>query len=477
MTLVPKQSGGWIPWLSAGAAGFVLGALLFPGGDHRPEPDPATAGSASSGPATPSPASLDLVQWLESDATAFDGPETRTGDMVPSGLVHTSGAMGSRSAHSSPVYIVPEGLARRIETILEPEIRRALREGQIPSLTIALVHADTVLWAAGYGTANRATGTRATPETVYALASTFKTLVGATLLQLQEIGALRLDDPVAAYLPAGMQIQGEDPSRPVTFLHLLTHTSGLPAGFTPVPFFDPALPMPLERYLAGALRIEGRTGGQVRYSNPGYALLGYLVEQITGVPFEERIRTGILSPLGLRDVALHPTPSMTERLAIPYQPAPDGSGLRPVEWIRFAEWPAGAAFGTVLDQAVWLGTVLNGGAWRGVRVLSPESMALALDRPFPQFTGALGGGWGDARNGSATGYGLTWWITEHEEERYLAHSGSLRGFTAFLHGNVDRRIGVALLTNGDRAHPHLVRISFLATDLLRDWLSEPASDI
>lgn len=448
--------------------GFALAAFLFWGMGF-----PAPAHDRGRPHSVPTGATLDVeapeyALPQDSDANHLDAVDRGAADLAAADL----GANFSPAAttRSERVALTPPELLRLIETRLEPEIERARTEGAIPSLAIALVRADTVMWASAYGAANRNAGARASPETVYALASTFKTFVGATVLQLETDGKLRLDDPVRQYLPASMSIRGEDPQNPVTFLHLLTHTSGLPSGFTPLPFFDAALPPSLSTHLAGVLRIEGGTGAQVRYSNPGYALLGFLVEQITGEPFEARVRRQLWTPLGLRDTAFHPTPEMAERLAVPYQPAPDGSGLRPVAWIRFAEWPAGAAFGTVLDQATWLGTILNGGSWQGARVLPEASVLRAFERPFPSFQGPLGGGWGNENRGSQTGYGLGWWVTQQGGARYIGHSGSLRGFTAFLHGNVDARVGVALLTNGDRAHPHLVRLSFLATELLTEWI-------
>ena len=78
----------------------------------------------------------------------------------------------------------------------------------------------------------------------------------------------------------------------------------------------------------------------------------------------------------------------------------------------------------------------------------------------------MGGGWGY----EAPGYGLTWWTTTRGDDRYFAHSGSVPGYTAFVMGNRGRGHGVVLLTNGNRAHPHLVRLSNLAMDLMSEEL-------
>jgi hypothetical protein len=88
---------------------------------------------------------------------------------------------------------------------------------------------------------------------------------------------------------------------------------------------------------------------------------------------------------------------------------------------------------------------------------------------FPEFAGdAMAGGWGYEN----PGYGLTWWTTIRDGERFFAHSGSVSGYTAFVMGNRTRGFGVALLTNGNRAHPHLVRISNMVLDLLAEEMGE-----
>ncbi len=344
---------------------------------------------------------------------------------------------------------------------LEPEIRRAMVEGRIPSLTIALTVGEEIVWMNGYGESNLRARTPATPETVYIIASTFKTMGATALLQLMDEGHFELDDPVRDHL-RGLPIPGEDPARPITFRHLLTHTSGLPTIFSGVPVWADTVPLALDDYLSRRLRIEGPPGERVRYSNMGYTLIARLVEDITGEDFRDVVRERIFAPLGMESTDFAPTPAMEELLAVPYQPHPETGAQVPAARVRFAEWPAGGVWGTVENQARWLIASLNGGSFRGHRILRPETAELMQTRQYDRFTGPMTGGWG----GPDTGYGLAWWTTTRNGERYIAHSGSVRGYTAFIHGNRDRRLGVAILTNGQRAHPHLVRLSFLATDLM-----------
>lgn len=375
-------------------------------------------------------------------------------------------------ATPSPASAQGSEAVRAVVAELEPEIRRAMVEGRIPSVTVALTAGGEIVWSGGYGETNLRTRTPATPESVYIIASTLKTMVATVMMQLVEEGHFGLDDPVEPHLggitlPAveGREGGGGGGSSPMTLRHLLTHRSGLAGGFSSVPVWADTVPRPLDRFVREGLRRVSLPGEEVRYSNPGFALMAHMVEVATGNDFRDEVRRRIWEPLGMTTTAFAPTPRMEEVLAVPYRPAggsPDGP-QEPVARTRFAEWPAGGAWGTVHDQARWLTAALNGGRAGEVELLPREVMEAMQTRQFDNHTGPMAGGWG----GDGAGYGLGWWTATQEGERYIAHSGSVGGYTAFLHGMPDRGLGVAILTNGQRAHPHLVRLSYLATDLMQ----------
>lgn len=348
----------------------------------------------------------------------------------------------------------------RVLAELEPVIRQAMVEGRIPSLTAALVAGDSVVWVGAYGQANLWARTPAVPSTVYLIGSTFKAMATVALLQQMEAGKFALDDPVSRYLD-GLTIRNERPEQPVTFRHLLTHTSGLPVAFGPHTVWGDTGPLPLRTYLEQELAVVSPPMDSVRYSNLAYSLVAHLVERFSGRPFKEYIRERIWRPLGMTSTEFNPTPSMDERMSVPYDS--DSAG-RPVPAVRLKAnaWPAGIVYGTIRDQANWLIMNLNGGVFRGQRFLSEETVRAMHTRQHDRFTGPMAGGWGN----ETSGYGLTWWTMTRNGDRYLAHSGSVPGYTAFVHGNVTRRLGVVLLSNGNRAHSHLVRISLAATDLM-----------
>jgi CubicO group peptidase (beta-lactamase class C family) len=289
------------------------------------------------------------------------------------------------------------------------------------------------------------------------------------LLQLMEKGKFKLDDPVGKYLD--FKIQGEDPKNPVTFRHLFTHTSGLTGDFGAIPLWNNDATITLDAYVRTVLKVGHPPMTKVEYSNPAFTLIGYLVEKLSGVPYKQYITENIFKPLEMTNTAFDPTPQMDERMAVPYVVDEKTGQHRPATRIRAAVYPAGITYGTIRDQSNWLIANLNGGVFMGNRIISEATLDQMMTRQFDQFKGRIEGIWGD----ETTGFGLTWWAQERDGERYFAHSGSLSGYTAFLLGNRDRKLGFAILTNGHRAHQHLFKLADRSMELMKKYSVSPAA--
>src|SRR5262244_3809331 len=352
----------------------------------------------------------------------------------------------------------------RVVAELEPEIQRTLLEGKIPSAAIALIAGDRVIWTGAYGHSNLWARTPATTSTVYLIGSTFKAMSTVALLQQMEQGKFKLDDRVNDYLTE-FKIQNEDPQHPVTFRHLLTHTSGLPGDFGPVPVWSLDAPPSLEAYLSKSLKVAKPPMTAEVYSNMAYTLIGYLVQKFSGVPYKQYIQEQIFTPLEMNSTWFEPRGDMEERLSIPYLVDEKTGSQLAATRLKAAVWPAGLVYGTVLNQANWLIANLNGGVFKGKHLVGEQTMEQMLTRQHPQFKGPVEGLWGN----ETAGFGLTWWVQVRDGERWFAHSGSVPGYTAFLLGNRDRKLGFAILTNGNRAHPHLFKLADKAIDLMKKY--------
>ena len=283
------------------------------------------------------------------------------------------------------------------------------------------------------------------------------------LLQQMEQGKFKLDEPVSKYLD--FKIQGDDPKNPVTFRHLFAHTSGLGGDFGAVPVWSNAAPISVDEFVRKSLKVTHPPMTKVEYSNAAFTFIGYLVEKFSGVPYRQYIKENIFKPLEMTNTEFDPTPAMDERLSVPYVPNKDTGKQEPTVRIRAAVYPAGITYGTISDQSNWLIANLNGGVFKGKRIISEATLDQMMTRQYDQFKGGIEGIWGN----ETAGFGLTWWTQVRDGDRYFAHSGSLAGYTAFLLGNRDRKFGFAILTNGNRSHPHLFKLADRAMDLMKKY--------
>src|SRR5688572_2800050 len=314
----------------------------------------------------------------------------------------------------------------RTKQVLTDLIERTLKETGVPSISIALVRGDSIVWKAAFGYANVRTKTLATPETMYTAASTFKAVTATALVQLAERGKLQLDHPIDRYLgdPA---FRDRTPSgQPITFVHLLSHWSGL----TSLPgvgekemksIWGQDNPQSLAQAVV-ELRSVRPPGTQFEYNNYGYGLAGLLVERTSGVSYEQYVVEHILQPLGVTTPhPVWPTPDMVEVMALPYD-VRDGQP-RPAPQVHTDAYPAGNAHVTAEDMARFLGAHLNGGVFQGRRILSERSVG---EMHTPRF----GGNYGFGLRIRKTAGGHT----------MIRHTGRLPGMRSIMMGDVDARV-------------------------------------
>lgn len=217
------------------------------------------------------------------------------------------------------------------------------------------------------------------PDTIYDLASVSKLFTTIVAMQQVERGLVELDAPVARYVPEF----GAGGKTAVTVRMLLTHTSGLPS-FTPL---WSRYPTPAERFaaaLATPLAAGATPGAQYVYSDLGLIALGVLVERVTGRSLADLVRDGVTGPLGMTDTVYNPGPERRSRIAATeYQPYA-GRGMVWGEAHDENAWSLGGVaghagvFSTAADLAVLCQSLLNGGDYRGRRILRSETVRAML---------------------------------------------------------------------------------------------------
>jgi len=217
-----------------------------------------------------------------------------------------------------------------------------------------------------WGRATREPALHASADTIWAMASVTKPVAASAVLLLIERGAFRLDDPVAAVLPAF----GQNGKEGVTIRHLLTHTSGLDQSFESR--LDRSQ-MTVESYRDAiyAAGLSAPPGTQVSYCNPAFTLLGSLISEASGVDHVQFIQDEIFLPLGMTSTRLRPGPDAIARLA-------DCDGFSQpaaLQHILTSGTLAGGMVSSPRDIARFGQLFLNSGRWEGQRILSPTTIA------------------------------------------------------------------------------------------------------
>lgn len=313
---------------------------------------------------------------------------------------------------------------------LLPATRRALayrvavgqREGRAPSLVGAVVRDGRAVWCGASGLVD---GQVPDADSQYRIGSISKTFVAVLVLRLRDEGRLALGDPLGRHLP---DLTG-DAAR-VTIGQLLTHTSGL-ASETPGPWWE-RTPGDLRPELADVLGpspAKHDPGRRYHYSNPGYALLGAVVERLRGMPWGEALAREVLAPLG-----------MTRTTLLPQKPAATGFAVHPWADVMVPEAvqetgrmaPAGQLWSTAADLARWAGFLAEG--HDGVlNAVSVEEMRLPAAPP--EATDPDGG------------YGLGLQLLRRDGRGLFGHTGSMPGFLAAVWVSAEDRTAAVVLAN------------------------------
>ena len=254
-----------------------------------------------------------------------------------------------------------------------------------------------------YGMADMETGVPVEPNTIFRIYSMSKPITSVAVMMLYEEGRFSLDEPVGGFIPQlerlkvydGMSETGirlVEQQRPITIRHLLTHTSGLSYGFhqdSPVEHMyreanitDPDSSLDEMADKLGKLPLVNQPGSRWRYSH-ATDVLGYLVEVVSGKPFDAFLNEQILAPLGMGNTSFYVSEENLGRLARVYGPSENG-GIAPLD-ISLVNQHArqhtlfsggGGLVSTASDYMRFCQMLLNGGILNGNRLLSPKTVEM-----------------------------------------------------------------------------------------------------
>jgi CubicO group peptidase (beta-lactamase class C family) len=278
------------------------------------------------------------------------------------------------------------GLTADGAAAIDGMFQNAVDKGEIPGVVAAVVNRDRVLYLKAFGKQDVGGGIPMSTDTVFRIASMTKPVTSAGIMMLYEEGKIGLDDPVGTYLPAykGREViatfnEGDAAytTRPakseITIRELLTHTSGLSYDFT-----SPTV-LAIEKksgIFPKDMALLFDPGTRWQYS-PATAVLGSVIERISGQSLETWDQVKIFRPLGMIDTTYTPSPDEVKRLATIHQRDTDGLTETPnPEQYSPDQRGDGGLVSTAADYAVFVQLFLNEGQWHGQQLLKPETVRL-----------------------------------------------------------------------------------------------------
>ena len=333
-------------------------------------------------------------------------------------------------------------------------------EQVIPGVAWALLRDGELQHVEGVGEAVVGSGQVPDSGTVFRIASMTKSFTAAAVLLLRDRGLLRLDDPLVLHCPWAVGIGAPLDAAPITIRDLLTMQAGLP---TDDPWGDRQEDLPLEdfdRLVAGGLSFARRPRTAFEYSNLGYALLGRVISEVSGVDYRDFVRDELLLPLGMDSTGYESAQVEAQRLAQGY--APVASGLAPEPFTSPGAFSAmGGLLSTIHDLATWVAGFQGALADRPVTHPLSASSLREMQQPHrlvdTTVTRTPAGNGIEAITIITTSYcfGL---VTDddHALGRFVSHSGGYPGFGSHMRWH--EATGWAIIGLGNRTYAHMRRV-------------------
>lgn len=328
-----------------------------------------------------------------------------------------------------------------------------MRKHAIPGGAVAVLRDGKLIYARGFGYADVDAKVPAQPDALFRIASVSKPITGVAIMKLVEEGKLQLDDrvaPLIAHLAPAPGATVDPRWEQITIRQLLNHTGGWdrdkPGGFDPM--FRPATaaaavgaPAPASaetviRYMKG-LPLDFTPGTRHVYSNFGYAILGRVIERLSGMPYEDYVRERVLQPVGAQRTRLGKT-RMSEALPDEvkyYMPGEPGLGLAGplVPSVFPGEGPVPITYGFYMEaldsHGGWVSStidLLRFTAGVDGRASRPDILSPALVSEMTSNGVAV------ACSGGECSYAGGWLVRPVQGDATWWHGGSLPGTTTLL---------------------------------------------
>lgn len=355
-----------------------------------------------------------LIALLGGTAVSAQGPRP---SLPPKASLPSQQAAGKQP----PAELTSADLDAFLDGVMPAQLQR----GNIAGAVVAVVKDGKVLFAKGYGYADvEAKKPVSADDTLFRPGSISKLFTWTAVMQLVEQGKLDLDRDVNDYLD--FKIPATYP-QPITLRNIMTHTPGFAEAVKNLFVKDAGEMKPLGVYLAN--HVPKRIfppGTTPAYSNYATTVAGYIVERVSGKPFNEYIASNIFQPLGMSHTTFEqPLPaSLKPLMSNGYRLASDKA--KPFEVVQ--AWPAGSVSTSAMDMARFMIAHLQNGEYNGVHILHPETAQLMHARQF-------------ASNPAMNAMALGFYEETRNGHRIIGHGGDTVYFHSDLHLILDAGVG------------------------------------
>lgn len=329
-----------------------------------------------------------------------------------------------------------------LTTELPGLLRRAIKKYQVPGASLAILRNGRITATAAAGVTSLETDVPVNDNTVFQIGSITKPHTTTLVMQLVDEGKLDLDAPVQYYLP-NFRVADLDVSRKVTARHFLSHQSGIDGDF----FVDSGRGDDnVQRIVEMATMVPSLfpIGAKLSYCNLGFAILGRVIEVLTGKSWDMALQERIFDPLGMDHAFSQPEQAIRFSCAIGHVPSQKKKGTwhaSRIPYLSLGQKAAGATPSmTATDLLKFARMHMEGGkSDSGDKVLSSSSVKAMQRRQIraPKHTPL-----------SVTGWGLGWMLMDWNGHKVYGHDGGTIGQSAFLRILPEKDLAVAMLTNG-----------------------------
>jgi len=318
---------------------------------------------------------------------------------------------------------------------------------KLPGISAAVIEDQQVLWSGAFGQANTARNTPMTPETLCSICSISKLFTSVAVMTLYDEGKLRLDDTVEELLPNYNLKQQFPESGPITIRSLLTHSSGLPREAVNPYWTGPDFPFPTRDEIDAGLGKQETlypASTYFQYSNLGLTLLGQIVEQVSGMAYDDYVQQKILTPLQLASTSTElPEALYGSQLALGYSAA-DRKGERTKVNLFQAKGikPAAGFSSNVLDLGKFASWQFRLRDSTLTEILKPATLKYMQQVHFTDPDWKITWGLGFVVYKSSDG------------ETWVGHGGSCPGYRSALQLNLKDKRAYAVMINAGGSNPN-----------------------